>query len=165
MRASLRILVAALCCSVLAACGDEDEKPKGVVVDGVLKTTAVSAEQLRSAMKSWADACVPLTSEYWGDVVAAKATAYDEYADYRLSGYGWKTTIEIEVKLSEKPKKIPSHYQAAGHTLWYYAGGGDKPGVLAKKAQSASLCGMTPDPKGNDVFKPVPELAAFNPPR
>lgn len=162
MKSKIANIILIISCLSLAACGGEDKKPNNAAVDGVLKTANVSEEQLRLAMKAWETACTPLSSEYWNDVVSAKATAYDEYADYRINDYGWKTAIEVQITISEKPKKIPSKYDAAGHTLWYFIGGGTKPGILAKKAQSAALCGMQPDPKGNDVFKSVPDMAVLN---
>ncbi|MBN2751438.1 MAG: hypothetical protein JXQ84_01905 [Rhodospirillaceae bacterium] len=159
-RTLITVIVFALI-GLVSAC-DDDAPPQGVSVDAAITTKNVTPNQMLSAIKAWEDACKPLTSKYWLDVVSAKATAFDELADYRIDGYGWKTTIKIQVKLNENPKHIPNSYNAAGHTLWYFVGAGTKPGMLAQKAQSAVLCGMVPDAKGSDVFKSVPGMATLD---
>lgn len=137
----------------------DDNPGPGFTVD--MRTDKVSREQVDQALAAFRAACVPLGGKYWGDVIEAKAVVQDTFAEYRQRK-GWGAEIELSVKLPDDPKIMPAatdaYGVAAGHTLWYYLGGGDDPGVFAKKRVSQGLCGLRPNEDGADGFLRVPDL-------
>jgi len=79
--------------------------------------------------------------------------------DYRTEEYGWRRYIVVAIKLSNSPETVPNHYSANGHTLRYYVGGGERPGVLAQKLQAQMLCGTMPmRDDGADSFLNWPNM-------
>lgn len=146
------LMIAAVLALALAGCGDD--APKRFTID--LKGPLEPAEQARASagLNAFMQACQPLFRDFWGDVVEAKAQFWPVY-DYTAEAHGWSgEMLWIEVRITDQPKAIPKRFYAQGHTLHYYAGTGDRPGLIAKKDQSAEVCGMIPSRKGNDVFKP-----------
>jgi hypothetical protein len=113
------------------------------------------------ALAAFMQSCAPLTTEYWSDVVTAVARVHQEtYARARLERYGWRREIDIEIAISDHPKTIPRRFDVAGHTLHFALGGGTSPGIVgAMRVQG--LCAMS-TVRGDDSFKPVPELAVID---
>lgn len=125
-------------------------------------TSSVKEDVAVKAVQAFLAACSPLADKYWSDVVSAKAKAYETYASYRVRDYGWPVEIEVEIQLKENPSSIPDTFQAWGHRVSYFIGGGKKPGIIAQKRQAQALCGMVPDPNGKDVFKSVPGMTVID---
>lgn len=55
--------------------------------------------------------------------------------------------------------------RAGGHHLWYFVGGGAKPGFQAVKRVSQAACGLPVRDDQPDAFVRLPELAAVLPGR
>ena len=136
----------------LAGCGDDPVEATHIVVRGEISEG--QAVVVSEAIAAFERACPDLTGRYWGDVESAEATVWGPDVvkdlleiDYRWEQWGWTRWIEINVKIVDDPKTIPRDYQASGHTLYYFLGGGRQPGVDGKKTQSQLLCPM-PDGQG-----------------
>lgn len=156
MKLALRLALFAAF-SVLSGCGESDKS--ALTIPAETQTAAISKEDAEKAVAIFVDQCKPLTGEYRTDIASAKAKAQNGFADYRIQGYGWKAEIEIQIRTVDNPKDIPNELMSAGQMLTYYVGGGVKPGIIAKSRKAQALCGMTVNPTGGDVFKPVPALS------
>jgi len=143
-----------------------EEKPLAKLTLINKKISKDQLQRVHAAVKVFQESCPELIG-LWDKVVRAEV-AYseknipEEY-DYRTKNYGWKKEVQLNVSILDNPSKLPPKYgNAAGHTLWYYLGGGDKPGIIAMKLQSAQLCPMDmPDPS-RDAFLPVAEMAVID---
>lgn len=124
-----------------------------------LRTEKISKDQAEKALVAFIKSCDPLTKAHWEDVQQAKAVAQEEYAEYRTKSYGWKNHVEVTVIFNKVVKTLPD---GSDRALVYFVGAGKKPGIIAQSEAAASLCGMKPDPKGADVFKPVAEMAVLD---
>lgn len=131
----------------------------GAKMNVELRTEKISKEQAEKALVTFIKSCDALTKTHWEDVREARAVAQDEYADYRLKDYGWKRHVEVTVIFNKVVKTLP---EGSDRILVYFVGAGKKPGIIAQSGAAADLCGMKPHPKGDDVFKPVAELAALD---
>lgn len=58
--------------------------------------------------------------------------------------FGWTRYVEVRILVRDRPTTIPRAWRASGHTLHYYVGGGERPGVAALKDVSHRLCGAMP---------------------
>jgi hypothetical protein len=154
----MRCLIIAVVLSVAA----HGAAMAGTTVQVSTKTPKISEQVAVKAVQEFVAACRPLTDKYWVDVVSATAVAEDEIASYRERDYGWSSHVEVVVQISNNPSAIPNDVNAWGHRLYYYLGGGKRPGIIAQKRQSQALCGMTPDAGGKDVFKAVPGLSVLD---
>lgn len=119
------------------------------------KTDAISEADVAKAVETFKEACKPLGGAYWGDVVSVSAEAFEEYASFRLD-LGWKHTLHLAIKLSDKPEAMPEFNDdigvLAGQNLHYDIGSGSKTGFFASKRASQLLCSLPVDEAGNDVF-------------
>lgn len=80
------------------------------------------------------------------------------YSDYRNEMFGWKQYLVIKPRV----KKSASS-SLAGHTLYFYAGGGKKPGLMCGKSSARFLCNMPEDAKHDgETWVSVPEFAAID---
>ncbi len=148
----------------LAGCGEPEAAR--IVVRGEISED--QAAVVGEAIAAFERACPDLVERYWGDVESAEAVVWGPEVvkdlleiDYRWEQWGWTRWIEINVKIVDDPKIIPGRHRAQGHTLYYFLGGGRRPGVDGKKTQSQVLCPM-PDGQGSDVLKPAPGLAVVD---
>lgn len=124
-----------------------------------LRTEKISKDQAEKALVAFIKSCDALTKTHWEDVQEARAVAQEEYASYRTRGYGWNQHVEVAVRFNKVAKTLP---EGSDRTLTYFVGGGKKPGIIAQSQLAQTLCGMKPDPKGADVFKPVAEMAVLD---
>lgn len=120
-----------------------------------IKGNPAPADQVRlkAGLFGFMLSCEPLFRRYWGDVVKAEAYLGDPALNYTGATYGWTREMWVEVQISDKPRTIPAEMRTAGHKLIWVAGGGAKPGLIAKKDQAAEVCGMPTSRNGSDVFK------------
>jgi len=141
---------------LLVGCG-ENEPPKRATINVEGTFGKNQAEAIQKALAAFKVACKPLFSDYWGDVASATALVGPEIVSggastWRHDKFGWQQSIQLEILLKGKLAAVPEAFHADGHTLYYYLGGGDQPGMVVEKAQSARVCGFTVDPAGNDLF-------------
>lgn len=153
----ISIAVVAILLMAVTASGEEKAPPaKGITIN--LKGAPSPEEQARikAGLIAFMASCEPLFRQYWSDVVKAEAYQGDPTENYTGKRYGWDREFWIEVKITEQPRRIPAEMRAAGHTLMWVAGTGQRPGLIAKKDQAAAVCGMPVSGNGSDVFKPDP---------
>ena len=129
------------------------------------KTEAFSDSEITQALDTFKASCKPLGAAYWGDVESVSVEAFEEYATFRLD-LGWKHTVHLAIKLSEKPEAMPEFNDdigvLAGQTLHYDLGAGKKTGFFASKRASQLLCGLPVDEAGNDVFQDEKAFSFLN---
>jgi hypothetical protein len=151
------------------ATGAQDARPRAVEIRVELAPSAFASPgasypdrtAIDAALATFMQSCAPLTTEYWGDVVWATATVYNEtYAKLRLERYGWRREIAIAVLIRDHPTTIPRRFDAAAHTLNFALGGGRSPGIVGAKDAQA-LCAMGAA-RGAEGFKSVPDLAVID---
>ncbi|MBB6308940.1 zinc ribbon domain-containing protein [Xanthobacter tagetidis] len=128
----------------------------------IAESNLMSRDDVLRAIAAFREACRPLGGAMWADLTAVKARVQKEYAPHRLAK-GWKTSIELELVVPDKPRLIPAYDERtgviAGHHLWYDLGGGKEPGFFASKRVSQMLCGSPIDQNGNVTFAKAPGLA------
>jgi len=104
----------------------------------------------------------PFLSQYREDLAMFKVLVKPEYIHERLQR-GWKTEIYITIKISDRPNAVPARIrgigQTAGQYLYFNIGGGETPGVTGTKRMSQFICGLPPNRRGIDSFRPIPELS------
>ena len=112
---------------------------------GKINLKAIS-EQEQPIVKKTLDRIIgacPSFRKYWGDV---KSTEVDvrkgiKGVDHRRDQFGWKNYVVLIIQVKDKTNFIPAKYKVSGHTLTYYAGGGDRPGILTQKRQAQYFFG------------------------
>lgn len=65
-----------------------------------------------------------------------------DYEVYRQEDYGWYTEIELNIKIKDDAKLPTELRMVPGHTLYYFIGGGKKPGIEMLKDVSALFFGF-----------------------
>lgn len=112
------------------------------------------------------DACQPLMTKHLTDVESIdiesgfdrdRSVPGDGCLDYRCRDYGWDKQIYIKVKLKDKLYSIPPELKAWGHTLHFYLGGPNKPGITTSKIPE--LCGKENKDRGVDIYISETRLA------
>jgi hypothetical protein len=122
------------------------------------KSDAVSDEVVKDVVRIFQENCKPLMDKYHRDIEHVSVTVYRQYpGDFVYDTYGWENQIEISVKIAEDPSRIPSSYEAGGHTLHFVMGGGAHPGFFTFKRPA--LCGLQEVSPKKNVFSSVPELS------
>lgn len=126
-----------------------------------IKVPGYTEADVNMAIDQFRQNCRPLGAEFWGDVKLVEATLEEERAPYRQA-LGWKNSLMLRLSYSNAPQHGPAYASGtgvlAGHSFYYFLGGGSAPGYLAGKRSAQYLCGLSFHPKGNDVFVPVPAL-------
>lgn len=154
-----RSVLAVIAVLALTSCDDPSPQPKATLAIPIdIQAPGIAKETAENAVTAFVEQCSALTSLPPGDIVSATATAQSAQK-YQTDRHGWKTTIEVVVKISDNPSLKAVEARAMGHNLFYYLGGGQEPGIEARKRPSQSLCGMTPNEDGKDTFKRVPALS------
>ena len=85
-------------------------------------------------------------------------------ANYQEEMFGWSLEIEVIVRAADSMTR--------GHTLQYFLGAGNRPGIVAQKQIAASVCAMEerggspvfPGTEGSDIFLPLTDLAFLDEP-
>jgi len=106
---------------------------------------------VKTAVKRIIAAC-PKFETYWGDVKSVEVKVKKEIKkvagakektvkDYRRDSFGWKNYLALIIQIKEKTEFIPAKDKISGHTLTYYAGGGNRAGILTQKPQAKKFCG------------------------
>lgn len=107
------------------------------ITEEMLALAKVATERFR-------DACPKLLKS--GDVVAIRISVDDDTNlmayNYRGEAFGWPSELELQVDVGQQAKTLR---EAAGHTLYYFLGGGRRPGIATLKDQSATACGWKPN--------------------
>jgi hypothetical protein len=60
--------------------------------------------------------------------------------DWAKNRYGWSSYVEFKPKIKDKPQVGIS--DAAGHTLYFYAGVGMLSGIYARKDEGREICSL-----------------------
>lgn len=148
--------------AIISACID---KPK--VIDPIYDN-ALNQTQLEMAKKAYAvfcDVCKPLMSQYTDDIESIKIEKRDVRVkgygcmDYRCRDYGWDFEYEMQVKIKDDTSVIPGEFRAWGHTLYFFLGGPQNPGITISKIPE--LCGRE-RVTSKDVYISEPRLSLIN---
>jgi hypothetical protein len=127
-----------------------------------MQTTHITPEVAQQALEEFKKACAPLFNEHAPDVVSVRVTASDGLMP-RAVQWGWGVEIEVQVKLKDVVPTFDPDIWASGHTLWYFLGGGAKPGFQAQKRVSLRACGLTSYDEARQEFVGLPALGALLP--
>jgi hypothetical protein len=119
---------------------------------------AVETERLLVRANVQLTKACPDLLRYWGDVVSAKVEIW-EAMGYRQEQYGWSRELVYELRIADAPAKIPAAYRAGGHTLHFYFGAGQRPGIVIQKREAQLVCDGKAASDGSDRFIGVPDLA------
>jgi len=115
------------------------------------------------------DVCQPLMGKYSSDIESIEiGRGFDRgnisyykgdngCMDYRCRDYGWDKQIYIQVKLKDNTSVIPTELRAWSHTLHFYLGGPQNPGITISKIPE--LCGRTHSANRKDVYIAEPKLS------
>lgn len=142
-----KFLLAAVFTLLVIGCSEPEPD---VTIDVKGTFNQAEADIVTNAINAFKKSCAPLFEEYWQDVISATAGVESQIMDAGegrtlkmpfAEKYGWHDTIQLVINVSESPEKIPTQFNAAGHTLYYRLGGGDQPGVSVNKMPSALICG------------------------
>jgi hypothetical protein len=145
----------------LIGCDNPPDKPIEIKVEG--QFTSLEAVAIRQTVAAFQKTCRALFSDYRADVTSARLKVSQQPAAfYRTQRYGWGPEIQIEIRIADDAKRIPTRFRASGHTLTYYLGGGRRPGMVMQKAQSEQVCGVKDVRESSDVFVSVPGLAVVD---
>jgi len=93
------------------------------------------------------------------EAITATISKNDVPYSYRQEKYGWMNEIEIQIEVKENTH-LPWP-RLNGHTLYYFIGGGENPGIDILKDESAIFFGISENEieKGKDTFISVPAFA------
>lgn len=146
----------------VAAVSSSSEPPVEISGDPSL----LPRETVLRAIGIFRSNCTPLGGgRMWSELTKVSVSVQREAADYRRA-LGWRTTLALNLVVPPNPRAIPD-YDArtgvvGGHTLWYFLGGGDRPGFFASKRVSQMLCGAPINQDGRDEFVSVPALSILD---
>lgn len=113
---------------------------------------------VKEAVKYLFEAC-PGFNKYWGDVESAHVeVAKGHELDYRREQFGWKNYLLLTVQVKQDTNFIPMKYRVFGHTLRFYAGGGNRTGIMTQKLQSQHFCGGFQLNDNGDAFLFTPAM-------
>lgn len=148
MRVAALVVAAALPVS-LAGCSSEESLPQ----PSIAPTTSAENEAVaRNAVQAVVETC--RLQRFAGDIASIRAEAIPKtYSPRWEQQYGWHSRVDVHVGVVSSPSTIPRSFRAAGHTLHFKAGGGDRPGLVASKEPSQRVCGPMPaSSSGGDRF-------------
>lgn len=125
----------------------------------------LSNETVKQILSSFENQCVGL--QKYPDAVESATVCVNKYdpsivSTYRQEQLGWKNEIEITIKIKDDANT--AWPQIKGHTLYYYIGGVDSPGIVTMKNESGMFLGIAENDitDGNfvraDIFKKVDEI-------
>lgn len=124
----------------------------------------VDEQIIKQILNSFTERAVPLLKKYPNCVESATAVICqwnlnDKYLIYRQEEYGWGIEIEVSIKIKDDVTVRDGKYLLSGHTLWYYLGGGKRPGIDCLKSESAIFVGVDSSriKDGENTFISVPE--------
>lgn len=127
-------------------------------VSFAIRSQTVSQADAERVIAVFKENCAPLR-EYWDELEGVEVEVRDdELATNRLEK-GWKTRVQLRLKVPENPRLIPVYDPRtgviAGHTLYYDVGSGREPGMFASKRVSQLLCNL-PINQDGDTFVSIP---------
>lgn len=73
-----------------------------------------------------------------------------------IQKHGWSEYIEMSLRLTDTSTLVPERYRDGRHTVRYYVGGGDNPGIVAQDNRARALCDMPME--GEEDFLPWPPM-------
>jgi hypothetical protein len=125
----------------------------------------LSNETVKQILTSFENQCVGLKK--YPDAVESVTVCVNKYDPSmiptpRQEQLGWKNEIEITIKIKDNANT--AWPQINGHTLYYYLGGIDSPGIVTMKNESGMFLGIAEKDlsDGNfiraDAFKKVDEI-------
>jgi len=113
---------------------------------------------VKEAIGHFLKAC-PGFNKYWGDVESAHVEVVKGHElDYRREQFGWKNYLLLTVQVKQDTNFIPMEYRVFGHTLRFYAGGGNRSGIMTQKLQSQHFCGGFQLNDNGDAFLFAPVM-------
>jgi hypothetical protein len=123
-------------------------------------TDRVSSRVVDQAIEVFRGACGPLFTGHADDVRSIHAIVSDETAT-EPRRRGWGVHIDIAVDLRSSPTTLPA--ANTDEPARFLMGGGERPGLLAFSPTAAALCDLAPPGGRDQLFVPLPSLAALLP--
>ena len=125
----------------------------------VLKNPKIGDIKLMALAKTEFFKVCPKALDYWDDLEVTTATVFRPGYHSMAEKAKWPVQIDFSLKVKNTTNlKMPRKFNANGHTLHFKMGGGNRPGIIIQKAQSAKFCGVKPAGEGNDTFIDWPEF-------
>lgn len=140
-------------CAVLCGCGSAPTVDIKYVPNGEYNNPA-HIEKVEKALNVLKESCPALFKRAASDIKEATASFQTAYP-YQTDDYGWKKQLEVNVKLKNDLKNIPSNYRAWGQTLSFYMGSGKQSGIITDKRVTQEICGWEVSKDGANMFYPA----------
>ncbi len=122
---------------------------------------SITRDDAKRAIDIFLENCSPL-NKYLRDFQEINVRVGKKIVDYQPE-MGWTSEIHIQMTVPDEPNYVPRYdprtHVIAGHTLHYFIGGGNRPGIVGAKRSSQMLCGLPIDQNGSVTFKSVPDLS------
>ena len=131
-----RMLCTAIVLSGLLGCGSQEKELSFKTQDGLSPADVQIAKQ---ALRTLIEAC-PGIARYWGDITQDSAVDVRPATLDEERNYGWKRSVSVAIKISDRPENVPSKYHAAGNRCYFDIGFTDPVGVSAAKKACISVC-------------------------
>ena len=131
-----KLFCIAVVLAVLAGCRSGEKDISFKTRDGLSQADVQIAEQ---GLRTLIQACPGIT-RYWSDITQAAAVDVRPATLDEERNYGWKRSVSVALKISDRPDNVPSKYRAMGNSCQFDVGFTDPIGVSAVKKACISVC-------------------------
>ncbi len=127
----------------------------------------IDIELLQSVLDWFSTNCYGITNyseSIDSAVVTIRRHEPSQFLIYRQEEYSWMTEIEINLTINRDSNLMIGEYLIAGHTLYYFLGGGSSPGIETMKDESAIFLGIDEAniAKGTNLHIPIEGFEAID---